>query len=281
MGDLGFGAPFNMLVSGKEHWAIKLLNDGMEPAGFQFPIWFFRVLISIPGLAAGYSKFVTFCSQQINDRIKRQGESEIQDIAHYLIDGFHKSDEKNGLLMMYADSRLIIVAGSDTTAATLTHLFYHMAGDASIVQKLREEVTPRMDDDGKFKSQQLQDAQYLNGCINEALRLNPPVPSGVYRKTPPEGIYIGETFVPGNSNVQMPGFVLGHGMIEHCHQICHVANAVDRQFKLRLSGVLHSRTLVNSSGPHPPQRRIRTLLQRSIRLHREKPRIDGDPPSDR
>jgi cytochrome P450 len=211
MGDLGFGAPFNMLVSGEEHWAIKLLNEGMDPVGFAFPIWFFRTLISIPGLTAGYFKFVAFCSQQIENRIQRQGKSEVQDVAYYLVDNFLKSDDKkNSLLMIQADSRLIIVAGSDTTAATLTHLFYHIAGDSTIAQNLREELKPRIGGDGEITNQNLQDAPYLNGCINEALRLNPPVPSGVFRKTPPEGVHIGETFIPGDTTIQMPGFVLGH-----------------------------------------------------------------------
>ena len=31
MGDLAFGKSFNMLDSGEEHWAIKLLGEGMEP----------------------------------------------------------------------------------------------------------------------------------------------------------------------------------------------------------------------------------------------------------
>lgn len=31
MGDLAFGKSFDMLQSGEEHWAIKLLNEGMEP----------------------------------------------------------------------------------------------------------------------------------------------------------------------------------------------------------------------------------------------------------
>ena len=134
-----------MLESGEEHWAIKLLNEGMDPVGFSFPVWFFRTLITIPGLAAGYFKFIAFCQQQIENRVQRQGKQDVQDIAHYLVDGFEKSEDKKAALnQLYADSRLIIVAGSDTTAATLTHLFYHLAGDSSVVHKLREEIKAKM-----------------------------------------------------------------------------------------------------------------------------------------
>ena len=45
---------------------------------------------------------------------------------------------------------------------------------------------------------------YLDGIINEVLRLKPAVPSGVQRVTPPEGLYIDEVFVPGNLLVRVP-----------------------------------------------------------------------------
>ena len=112
---------------------------------------------------------------------------------------------------LQADSRLIIVAGSDTTAATLSHLFYHLASHPDVVKKLREEVTPLMEADGGVSHVKIQEAQYLNGCINEALRLNPPVPCGVFRKTPKEGVYIGQTFIPGDTVIQMPGYVMARG----------------------------------------------------------------------
>lgn len=210
MGDLGFGSAFNMLEKGEVHWAIKLLNEGMDPLGFMFPTWFFRMLLLIPGLAAGHFKFVAFCNQQIDDRIKRQEKSKGHDIAHYLVDGFKKSeDKKTALWQLHADSRLIIVAGSDTTATTLTHLFYHLAKNEQAMQKLRKEIHA-FPGEGQAGALKLQDAQYLNGCIYEALRLNPPVPSGVFRRTPEEGATIRETFIPGNTTIQMPGYVMGH-----------------------------------------------------------------------
>lgn len=77
MGDLAFGESFAMLEEGKEHWAIKLLNEGMEPlhlmcmlhlcadldflrklTNHQVPPWIFRILTAIPGAAAGYWQFI-------------------------------------------------------------------------------------------------------------------------------------------------------------------------------------------------------------------------------
>src|SRR4051794_22455170 len=48
MGDLAFGQDFGMLEKGEVHWAIKLLNAGMDPLALQMPHWFFRLLTAIP-----------------------------------------------------------------------------------------------------------------------------------------------------------------------------------------------------------------------------------------
>lgn len=85
MGDLAFNESFGMLETGKEHWAIHLLNEGMEPLAlncmscqrmyicrmltYSVPPWFFRTLTAIPGLAAGYWKFINYCSQKLDKRM--------------------------------------------------------------------------------------------------------------------------------------------------------------------------------------------------------------------
>ena len=107
------------------------------------------------------------------------------------------------------DCALIIVAGSDTTTSTFTHIFYHLAKSPVIFSKLRKELDSfyEFGSDTEFKD--LEKAMYLNGIINEALRLHPPVPSGLQRMTPPEGITIGSTFIPGNVQISVPLYSLG------------------------------------------------------------------------
>jgi len=237
MGDLAFGRSFNMVESGKVHWAIKLLNAGMDPLGFSFPSWFFRLVAAIPGASKGYWDFVGFCTKQLEDRIAVHGKTDPAkpDITQTLIEHYNKSSDKKELWpMMCGDSRLIIVAGSDTTAATLTYLFYHIASKPEWQEKLREEIhgvkqkhmnekegTVILDQWLKDEDQ----APILNGMINETLRLNPPVPSGVFRKTPSEGVNIGTTFIPGDTVIQMPQYVMSRcKFTKLLAGPCHFAN---------------------------------------------------------
>jgi tryprostatin B 6-hydroxylase len=215
MGDLGFGKSFHMLESGEAHWAIKLLNDAQAAAGHALPVWFTRLLKHWPNLLKDYFRFVKYCAQQVEDRIIMQGKQKDPDITHTLIEDFNKRDPAERQLarqMLYMDSKLIIVAGSDTTAATLAYLFYYLAVTPGLIQRLREEFDQlRQEEEGELDDRKLQRATLLNGCINEALRLNPPVPSGVYRKTPPEGLYIGQTYILGNTTIQMPSYAMARG----------------------------------------------------------------------
>jgi cytochrome P450 len=98
--------------------------------------------------------------------------------------------------MAIEDTRLVIVAGSDTSSSALTHLLYHLALEPYIAPKLREELITICTPGSETEARDIQDAKYLNGVINEALHLHPPVPSGLLRTTPPEGIMVGDTFIP-------------------------------------------------------------------------------------
>jgi hypothetical protein len=70
MGDFALGESYKMLESGEKHWTLQLLSEGMNPIGFNFPTYFFRVLIAIPGAAAGYYKFANYCREQLDERMK-------------------------------------------------------------------------------------------------------------------------------------------------------------------------------------------------------------------
>jgi cytochrome P450 len=103
-----------------------------------------------------------------------------------------------------------ITTFSDTTAAVLTTLFFHLAMEPHIVHELRKHVDPVFES-GEVDATALARVAQLDAVINEAMRLHPPVPSGVQRLTPPEGMMIGETFVPGNTIVYVPLYTLFRG----------------------------------------------------------------------
>lgn len=209
MGDLAFGKSFDMLKNGQSHFAIDMLNKAQGAFGLFSPaVWVFRILTRMPIIADDYKKFVAWCENQMVERTKMKVDK--PDIAHWLIESAPMSNDPfKNRMWMAGDARLIIVGGSDTTAAGLTFLFHYLAKDQSQIAKLREELKDVDTDNHDTLQAAIRDLPHLNGAINESLRLNPPVPSGLQRMTPAGGLDIGDRHIPGLITVCVPSYVMG------------------------------------------------------------------------
>ncbi|SLM38928.1 Cytochrome P450, E-class, group I [Lasallia pustulata] len=182
MGDLAFATSFNMLESTEEHFAVKVLDKGLEPVGWMLPTWMFRLLVAIPGLANDFVRFEN--TMTVNT----------PDVIATLLGPWKEKTP---------------TAGSDTTSATLTHLFYELAKNPDHVLKLRDELASHLSSGSDLSHQQIKNLDHLNAVINETLRLYPVAPMGIARLTPREGIEIEETYIPGNMKVSCPQYVIG------------------------------------------------------------------------
>lgn len=203
MGDLAFGKSFGMLKTGEAHYFMAKLEEGMLPVGWISPIpWIIPVFAKTPIIGAGFRELLRWSGEQVEQR--KLLKVDIPDIISWLF-----QDEKTDSEWLHGDGRLIVVAGSDTTAAALAFIFYYLAVDPKLVEKLRVELTSLMITEESFDLTALQHASLLNGVIYEALRMHPPVPSGTSRITPPEGINVDGVYIPGQTTVIVPHYALG------------------------------------------------------------------------
>lgn len=94
---------------------------------------------------------------------------------------------------------------SDTTAPSLTTLFYLLARHPEDAEKIHQElITVDLQDVGAVAT-----LPHLNGAINEAMRLLPAVLTFVTRVSPPEGMELDGTFIPGNIKIAAPRYSIG------------------------------------------------------------------------
>ncbi|POR38861.1 Cytochrome P450 [Tolypocladium paradoxum] len=207
MEDLAFNKTSNMLRDGKEAYIFKTIREDMfHVAIFTHLPWLLPFLKRTPILNRNYLQFWDWIQAQITER--SNNEPEQPDIFSWILAEYNRS-EKTQLdrWNLHGDAQLIVIAGSDTTAATLTHIFFQLAYDADLVQALQKEFDglPSLAHDNLTK------VSLLDAVINETLRLYPTVPSGTQRMTPPEGLRVGEIHIPGNTIVQVPSYTVFRG----------------------------------------------------------------------
>ncbi|KAK2054550.1 cytochrome P450 [Colletotrichum caudatum] len=209
MGDLAFGKSFGMLKGGVKHYFMTSLHQDMHNIGmFSHLMWLFPIFKNTPILNADTKRFWNFVRSQVDDRIKNKPDR--PDVFSWILEDFEsiKKPTQQDTLNLYGDSHLITVAGSDTVAATLTSLFFELAQKPGIYSRLREEIDDFFLQNEKPEHLTLSKLPYLQACIDETLRLHPPVPSGVQRMTPPEGMDIDGTFIPGTTIIQVPTYTM-------------------------------------------------------------------------
>ena len=99
-------------------------------------------------------------------------------------------------------------AGSDTTAIQLTNVMYYLLKNPMKLAELRRELSSAaIKEEGEVVAyEDVKSLRYLRACLDEALRISPPVAFGLPRRTPPEGAMIGDTMVPGDTTVCIPAY---------------------------------------------------------------------------
>ncbi|KAI0976356.1 cytochrome P450 monooxygenase-like protein [Xylaria arbuscula] len=211
MGDLAFGRSFKALEKGESHVYIDTMHETSAlPLGCLGTLpWVIQTMTAlIPSRLNPFMTLVRYSTECIEER-KQRKPTEPDIMSPILAAGPFYKDPKADALLLVGDARLIIIAGSDTSATTLIHCFYELGRDATVAQKIRDELQAHgIRNDDNFSITQLQYLEYLNAFINETLRLHPTNPGGLFRLTPPGGVKIGGHYLPGGVKVVNPHYTV-------------------------------------------------------------------------
>ncbi|KAJ5912399.1 hypothetical protein N7504_001282 [Penicillium tannophilum] len=91
------------------------------------------------------------------------------------------------------------------------HALRYLIKNASAYESLPKELDGVFESNpwsSQFTNEKLQGLPYLEAVINETLRLEPFVPNGQPRVTPPERLQADEVWIPGETIVVLPQYVL-------------------------------------------------------------------------
>lgn len=147
---------------------------------------------------------MAFSSDRVNTRLAI--ETDRPDIWSYILRHAKSNKEVKGLSLeqMYSNSSSFMIAGTETTATQLAGLTFLLLKNLRIMEKLTNEIRSAFDQQGAITMQSLAQMEYLNACIEEGLRLYPPVPVGTSRITPEPGATVCGQFVPAGVFIIQP-----------------------------------------------------------------------------
>lgn len=214
MSDLAFGKPFHMVRDGKSHYVRNLLIKGIMVLGPLTPVpWLFHLAGSLPRMTRDWLAYRAWVLVQLKERMQiKAKEADESNVMSWLIKAAEE-DDRWDMSWLEGDAVSMVVAGSEPEASTLVFLFYYLAKLPEKQAKLRKELEALA---FSTEARALQSLPFLNGCIQETLRLHPPLPSGCLRITPAEGLTINGRFIPGSTTVLTPAYSLGR--LETCFE---------------------------------------------------------------
>jgi cytochrome P450 len=212
MTDLAFGRSFDSLKTGKSSRIMEEVEAPVMVFGlFHYVPWVAHFFKLVPFMVAHKAKFDQYLDSLVEER-KKMADAK-RDVFSWFLDAYTKEPVKTPQMQknLIGDAMLIVIAGSGPTAPALAATLYHMALRPDLVEKLHKELRSANFAVGETTHSHLAKLKFLDALINEALRLHPPIRSGPERMTPPEGLQIGDTYVPGNIRIQTPLYSLHRG----------------------------------------------------------------------
>lgn len=200
MGDLAFGEPLNLIENSSYSPWVKAVFANVKA------LTFFRLLAYFPPLqdTAWYlapkslkdqtDEHDRYAAERVDRRLANKRNIQ-PDIWNLVLT--QENTDTMSLDEMHENASLFMLAGTETTATLLSGLTFLLLKNQRCMNTLIEEIRGRFARESDIKIEALARLPYLNACIEEALRIYPPIPDGIPRAAPPEGTWICAKWVPG------------------------------------------------------------------------------------
>ncbi|KAF7310178.1 hypothetical protein MIND_00391400 [Mycena indigotica] len=209
MGDMAFGGGFELMRNGKDvDGTFSVIKMGVKVSSLMAQIpWIVPTVNLLPAVQS-----VRQFARQSAKRRMAAGPKGDKDLWYHLMDEEGHEKIKPTVPEVVLDGVLAIVAGSDTSAMTLSTFVWCMLTHPDVYARVQAEVDavyPDRDGDALFEAERHDDLPFLTASLQETLRLYPPVPTGGARRVPagPPRVIAGTHF-PAGTQVVLPSYVV-------------------------------------------------------------------------
>ncbi|TQS37696.1 hypothetical protein Golomagni_01819 [Golovinomyces magnicellulatus] len=204
-GDMAFGEPFHCLKSNfLDSWiqltllTFKDLVFWMAANKFMFPLNKILYQLSPRDSRNAWARRYELSARKINDRVIRKSNSQKIDFMSHIA---QYNDEKGmNEAEIQSNARILIIAAS----SLLSGLTYLLLRNRKYLEELTNLIRTTFPSKKDITLLELKKLDFLNNIIDESLRLYPPVPGGIIRRTNRGGSMICSELVPQYTAVSIP-----------------------------------------------------------------------------
>ncbi|OJJ47342.1 hypothetical protein ASPZODRAFT_16022 [Penicilliopsis zonata CBS 506.65] len=212
IGDLAFGESFGCLEgSNYDSWIKGIFEAGRLGTIFQslsfFPLLKTVLLALVPKSLKESREYHKKKTREKMMRRLNQAEERSD-----LIEGIlKKREELNlGLDKIISNAEILIIGGSETTASLLSGVTYLLLQNPDAYKKLVAEVRSVFTCQEEINLVSVGRLTYMMACLEEGLRMYPPIANGLPRVAPKGGVTIMGEFIPEGTNCAIHQWALYH-----------------------------------------------------------------------
>ncbi|KAK9446168.1 benzoate 4-monooxygenase cytochrome P450 [Metarhizium brunneum] len=203
-GDLCYGESFNSLATGKQHLWLKSMSS---------------MKVLVPLLVFPYISWLLVWwllspeqQRSLSDHQKRSYELTMKRIANrdthprhdFMTFMLRNRGEDQGVTdhELASNSDIVISAGSETTSTALTGITFFLCSNPDAMARCAKEVREAFNSDDEITFKATAELPFMLACIEETLRMYPPVPTSLIRRTlPGRPTLIAGELIPENTIV--------------------------------------------------------------------------------
>ncbi|KAI6282924.1 hypothetical protein MCOR27_003516 [Pyricularia oryzae] len=205
--DLAFGKSFNAVASGKTHFWISLIFEAAYVSQLadlrrQLPLLILLLPFVLPKGIIKKGKQHNELSRAMAVSRLKQGDTGRADFFSHLLR--HSGDGTMSEAQLQSQASILVVAGSETTSSFLSATCYLLLKNPDALARLRREVRSAFSSLDDISADAAAALPYLNGVIEESLRLAPPQSFGLPRYSP--GAVVDGHYVPAGVTVSAEPF---------------------------------------------------------------------------
>lgn len=192
IGDLALGKSFGCLRDGQYHRWVRDLFAGIKIGAFTRTMAAYtdvkRVmeLLAPRALREARAQHEAYVADAARERVARGVLAERRDFLSYILPMLHAEADDVTDKQIAANCGFFLLAGSETTATALSGITYHLLKNPDARRRCVAEVRSAFarEDDINLASTGATALPYLQACISEGMRMYPPAPTLLPRRTP-------------------------------------------------------------------------------------------------